>query len=353
MTPAYRILADGRDASAAFRGRLLSLRLSETSGAQADSAAIRLDDSGPRETGGGIALPRTGAVLTISLGYAAVENPAAEATDGPQSGLVEMGRFIVDEIKLAGPPAALALRAKAADLRASLKQRKTRSWDDTTIGKLTSAIAGEHGLRRGVDKDLYGAALPHIDQIDESDMHLLSRLGRQYGAVAKQAGQYLLFVRRGKGRSASGERIAPVTIEPRRVGGYSAVFADRGKYAAVEAHWHDLRTGRRNTAAAGGAGGPRHVLRESCADERTARLTAQAKLAELNRGKGTLSLTLAPGNPRVHAETPLMLSGFREGLNGAWIAAQVTHELGAGGYVTRIEAETPADAPTPAEHGAA
>lgn len=344
MSPAYRIVADDRDASAAFRGRLLSLRLTETSGPQTDSLAGRLDDRGPRGAGGGLALPRTGVVLAVSLGYEAAANRTDRAAGAPRQGLVEMGRFVVDEIEIAGPPAALAFRAKSADLRASLKQRKTRSWDDTTIGKLMAVIAGEHNLLRGVGEDLYGIALPHIDQIDESDMHLLTRLGRQYDAVAKQSGEYLLFVRRGVGRSAAGKRIEPVTLAPRRVGNYRAVFADRGRYAAVEAHWRDVRTGRRNTVTAGGAGEPRYVLRDNHIDEETALQTAQAKLAALNRGKGTLSLTLTPGNPRVHAETPLTLSGFRGGIDGAWIAAQVTHEIDGGGYVTRLEAETPADA---------
>ena len=67
---------------------------------------------------------------------------------------------------------------------------------------------------------------------------------------------------------------------------------------------------------------------------------AQAKLNALSRGNVTISLTLKPGDPTVAAEARLTLSGFRTGVDGEWIATQVTHEVGSSGYTTRVEAET-------------
>ena len=45
----------------------------------------------------------------------------------------------------------------------------------------------------------------------------------------------------------------------------------------------------------------------------------------------------------IGAETPLTLTGFREGVNGRWIATRVTHETSASGYSTQVEAETPTE----------
>ena len=47
-----------------------------------------------------------------------------------------MGAYTVDELELSGPPQTLTIRARAADLRQSLKAPKTRAWDATTLGAL-------------------------------------------------------------------------------------------------------------------------------------------------------------------------------------------------------------------------
>ena len=77
------------------------------------------------------------------------------------------------------------------------------------------------------------------------------------------------------------------------------------------------------------------------ADEATARAAAQARLDVLKRGAATLALTLKPGRPAVSAERPLVLSGFRSGVNGRWISTRVSHDIDNSGYSTRVEAETP------------
>ena len=90
-----------------------------------------------------------------------------------------------------------------------------------------------------------------------------------------------------------------------------------------------------------GDGEPVYALRDDHADEATARAAAQARLNVLKRGSATLGLTLKPGVPVVSAESPLTLSGFRNGVNGLWIAARVSHEIDNSGYCTRVEAGTP------------
>ena len=176
MTPAYRVLADDNDITTAIRHRLLSLRVTDEAGYQSDAVEIQLDDRSNK-----IALLRKGVKLDVALGYEEI-------------GLAAMGLFAVDEIELNGPPDAFTIRAKAADMRGSLKQHKTRSWDQTTIGSLVAAIAAEHGLESRVGETLASVAIEHIDQTEESDLNLLTRLSKQYDAVAKPAGGSLLFV---------------------------------------------------------------------------------------------------------------------------------------------------------------
>ena len=323
MTPAYRILADDNDITTAIRHRLLSLRVTDETGYQSNAVEIELDDRG-----GAIHLPRKGATLEVDLGY-------------EETGTAKMGSYTVDEVELSGPPDTLTIRAKAANMLSTLKQHKTRSWDDVTIAELVDSIAADHGLEPRVSESIRAiTARRHIDQTEESDMHLLKRLSEDYDAESKQAGRQLLFVKRGQGKSATGQQVTPATLSREQTSDHRVTLADRGKFQAVRAHWYDMETGERTEVQAGD-GEPAYTLRENYIDEVTARQAARSKLDTLQRGTATPSLTLKQGSPVIGAETPLTLTGFREGVNGRWIATRVTHEISSSGDSTQVEAETP------------
>ena len=265
--------------------------------------------------------------MLVELGY--------EAT-----GRVSMGRYAVDEVEMSGPPRTLIVRATAADMRSGAKQRKTRSWDQVTIGDLVATIARDHGLEARVASGLAGITLPHVDQTDESDLHLLTRLGEKYDAAARPAGGRLVFTRRGAGMSATRGAVTAVKINREAAGDWRVVFDDRRRYGAVKAYWYDKAMAQRTEVTAG-SGEPVYALRDDQVDETTARYAAQARLDALNRGAVTLSLSLRPGIPTVSAEGALTLTGFREGVDGRWIVTSVVHEIEAGGYATQVEAERP------------
>ncbi len=321
MTPAYNILADHQDITSAIRDRLLSLTLTDKAGMKSDTVELRLDDRD-----GHVALPRKGAELNVSLGY--------------EQALVKMGLYVVDELELSSPPATMVIRAKAANMRASLKAHKTRAFDKTTLGTVVKTLAAEHGLEARVGDALADMSLSHLDQTEESDLHLLTRLARQYDAVAKPAGGYLLFVPRGEAKSASGKTLPDIALGPHQVSDYRVTLADRDKYGAVIAKWHNTTSGE-HTEIKTGEGKPIYTLRHTYPDAETASAAARARLDTLNRGQAKISLTVTPGNPYLAAEAKLTLTGFRDGINGHWIATQVDHALSNNGYATRVQAEIP------------
>jgi len=81
-------------------------------------------------------------------------------------------------------------------------------------------------------------------------------------------------------------------------------------------------------------------LRHDYRDATAAHDAAEAKLATLQRGVGTLSLTL-PGVPQARADMLLDLTGLRDQIDGTWYINRAEHQMGKGGYTTRIEAEVP------------
>ena len=321
MTPDFKILADSQDVTAIIRDRLLSLSVTDVAGIQSDTVEIRLDDRAPH-----IDLPRTGAELAVSLGYR-------------ETGLARMGLYVVDEVGLSGPPDSLIIRAKAANMRKAFKAPKSRSWDGITIGDLVATIAAEHGYTAKVAESLAAVAIGHLDQSEESDLHLLTRLAKDHGAVSKPAGGLLLFVPKGEAKSASGIKLESVTCRCSDLTRHNVTIAERGKYAAVQARWRDLQTAQ-DVVITVGEGEPVFVLRHSYPDAAIATAAAKAKLEAFERGAATISGS-TPGNNKLMAEGTLTLSDGRLGLVGAWLLKQVTHVIDNGGYRCDCEGETP------------
>lgn len=320
MQPTYRILADNQDITAAIRDRLLLLRLTDAAGIQSDTAEIRLDDRDHA-----IALPATGASLDIALGYR-------------ESGLASMGKYTVDEMELEGPPDVMAITAKAADMKRSMKEPRTQGWDQVQLGDVVTTVATQHDLAAVIDPDLAGIMIPHLDQTAESDMHLLRRLASDYGATMKIANGRLIFMLKGAGKTASGKALPGATITRSDVTGWRVTLADRGKYGAVTTTWQDV-AGAETRAVTAGAGEPVFTIRKTYADQMAAEAAAKAKLAEFARGEAKLSLTL-PGRADLFVEAPLSVTGIRPGADGDWLIERVTHTLDTSGWITRVEAST-------------
>lgn len=319
--PTFRVVANGDDITAAIRERLVSLSITDEAGMESDSLTIDLADTAPH-----IRLPSTGAEVRVWLGY----KPAVEY----------MGLYVVDGLTLSGPPNAISIKASGAPFERSkgysqLQTRRTRSWTPRTVGELVKEIAGVHGLRPAVADSLSETALQHLDQMDESDMHLLTRVAKEHGAIAKANGGALLFVKQGEGKTVSGKVLPTITVTPEDVTSWTVDISGRTNYRSVVAIWRDVASAK-DVEETVGEGEPVMRIRNAYPNKEAARHAARSKLDAFQSGKRTLSLTM-PGNPSIRAESRLMLSGFRVGVAGEWSVIKATHKLGSGGYVTEVE----------------
>ena len=320
MTPDFQILADQQNVTEVIRTRLLSLRVTDEAGIESDTCEIELDDRN-----GEIEWPRLGANLEISLGYT--------------NQLTPLGSYIVDEVEHSGPPDTMVIRAKATDMRASLKAPKSRSWDQVTIKDVVSTIAADHGYDPRVSDAVAEIPINHIDQTDESDIHLLTRLAKDYGAVSKPAGRFWLFVERGQAKAASGIDLPTVEIQRTSIISHRLTQAERSKYNSVVAYWYDATEARRLPVVAGD-GEPSFFLKHDYPDQQRALSAATSKLQDLERGVQNLSLSLI-GNTALFAEGRITINGLRSPINDDWVIQRVNHQLSAEGFSTQLDAVTP------------
>lgn len=321
MTPDYKILASGEDITARIATRLISLSLSDEAGFKSDKLEITLDDQDNQ-----IALPRTGITLEVHMGYR-------------ETGLVPMGSYVADEFTVKGPGDVLIIRAKAANLGSTFKSQKTREWDNVSIKDIVRKVAGEHGFKAQVSEAFRAVLYPHLDQTDESDMNLLTRLARELGAIATVKGETLLFLGRGEGRTASGQVMGAYDVEQRDCTNWNMTFTTRSNFSSVEAGWHDTHSGTRKIVTKG-TGTPVKRLRHVFASQAEAERAAQAKLDTLARCDERLSLEM-PGNPLLAAESRIRTWGFREGVSGTWSIRSARHRIASQGFTTSIETERP------------
>jgi hypothetical protein len=320
--PDFSLSADGNDITAVMQRNLISLTLTDNAGSESDRLAITISLPETMVT------PKKGAVLRLGLGF--------------NGELIDKGQYVVDEVTSSGPPRRVQIVANAAPMdnrkqSANLQTQKTRSFDDVTLGDLVKTVASGHGLVPRVNSELDRIKIDHVDQVGESDMNLLTRLAKRYGAISKPANGYWLFLKEGEGKSASGKTLTNITIQPHQVTHWQCRFSSRNDVRRVVATYHDLETGDTKEVSTG-VGEPefRIVFKYPNYEEAETAVLSRAK--SVKAGSDTLDITM-PGRSSLMAliaEGHITLDGFGDIEDGQWRVKSVEWSLSESGLQLRI-----------------
>ncbi|WP_017477239.1 phage late control D family protein [Pseudomonas sp. PAMC 26793] len=321
--PAFRLTVDGLDIAQLISPRLMSLELTDNRGVEADQLSITLSDHD-----GLLSIPPKGAVLRLWLGWS-------------DTGLVDKGTYTVDETEHSGAPDVLSIRARSADLRKGLKTKRERSWSNTTLGDVLGDIAIGNGLTATIAGALDGLPILQLDQANESDANLISRLGEEFDAVASVKAGCLLCLPAGGGKTASGLDLPHITLTRADGDQHRYLQADRDSYDGVRAYYYDVNSAKKQEAIAGG-GDNLKDLRHTYSDQQSALRAARAEFRRLQRGSATLSYNLAMGRPDLIPELTYTLQGVKAEIDEIiWYGGNVQHSLSAdGGYTVSLELES-------------
>lgn len=321
--PAFRLTVNGKDIAKSISPRLTSLQLTDNRGLEADQLSLSLtDDDGLLE------IPPRGAVVKLWLGWS-------------DTGLVYKGSFTVDETEHSGTPDMLNIRARSADLRNGLKTKRERSWNTTTLGQILSDIASANDLKTNIAAAVAERAVAHLDQANESDANMLTRLGEMHDAVITVKAGCLVCLAAGGGKTASGSALPHITLTRRDGDGHRFLQADRDSYDGVKAYYYDVGSTKKQEAIAGG-GDKVKDLRHTYSDLDSALRAARSELNRLQRGSATLSYNLAKGRADLIPELTYSLRGIKGEIDAiVWYGGNVQHSLTAdGGFTTSLELES-------------
>ncbi len=282
-----------------------------------------------------MAVPRKGVTLSLAMGWL--------QGAGLPVGLVDKGRFKVDEVSLSGPPDIVTVRARSADFTDAFRTRRERSFVAQSLGSILATIAADNGLTARVDATLAARTVPALGHTARSDAALLALLGRRYDAVATVKAGFLILAPIGKGKTASGAAIPAETIDRSQTGSFDYKSEDRGNYNGCTAVWHDKPSASRHsvTVGDGGTGSPKR-LRRVYHNETDARAAAEAENNRTRRGKTTMNIPLPLGRPDLYPDRPITLTGWKTDITGhAWLLAKASHTMdGQGGLSSRLTLET-------------
>lgn len=317
----------GDDLTAELAKRLLTLTLTESREDAADKLDLVLDNSD-----GKIPPLRKGVTLVLRLGW----RQGADVTPG----LVDKGRFVVDEIEKAGPPAQLIIRARSADLTGAYRKRRNKAHKNTTLGQVVTRIARANGYTARVHASLSGKPIAFAEQAGRSDMAFIRDLGKRFDATATIKNKLLLFAPIAKGQVASGQTLPALVLTPASGGQWRFTTQQREQYDGAEAQYHDRAGARRRTAKTGGTKNPKR-LKRVYATEGDALQAAEAEQARQARGVHAFDFDLALGDAAIVPERPVTLQGWDSEIDGiAWVVKQATHTFGPDGLRTRIQLES-------------
>jgi phage protein D len=323
---AWDVTLDGVSLTSTIAPRLISLRLSERRGEEADELEIVVHDHD-----GLFAPPPQGSILRVSLGW-------LQGT-GVTPGLVDKGGFIVDELSWEGPPDRVSIRARSADFKNSFRTRINQVWKDTTLGAIVAAIAGRHGLVPRCHAELADQSVTAAEQGNKSDMQFLRDLARRYDATSTVKAGALIFVPIGATTTATGAALPTGQISRSDCSRYSwkRCARDKGQDGA-EAQYHDTKAGKRETVSTGGTNKKR--LKRVYASKADADAASKAEHQRLQRASASLDLDLSLGNPLLIPGMHVTVSDFKPHVDAAkWLIASADHQMDGRGLSTRLQLE--------------
>lgn len=319
--PICKLVVDGTDITQAIEKRLDSIRLTDNRGMEADTLDISLSDHD-----GALAIPPRGAKIDLWLGWTT-------------SGLVYKGSYTVDETEHSGAPDVLSIRARSADLRETLKTKREQTWKDATLREILTTIALRSQLDLKIAPSLGDQLIAHLDQANESDANIISRLAEQFDAVIGVKAGCLICGVTGAGKTSSGLSLPHITLTREDGDGHRFLQADRNSYSGVKAYYYEQNSAVKKEAIAGG-GENLKELRHTYADQQSALRAARSEMARLLRGTATLSYQLALGRPDLIPELTYSLIGVKDEIDAiTWLGSSVSHEYSSNGYTTSLELE--------------
>ena len=291
--------------------------LTDMRAGEADSLTIHIEDKDDT-----FELPDKDSEITLAIGH-----------EG--SPLVDKGVFYVTGRGYSLSPDCIKVYAKSANFKGAINQPRSQAYEDKKLGAIIEEIAGRHKLEPVIDPGLQSFAVERLDQKDESDGHLLTKLGRRFGAIATIKNNRLLFSPISRGRKITGGELQEKVWT--RTDFHTFSWTDNQDDAEIkfcEARYRDQDKAKTITVKyPESASGKSTRLAEIYPNQAEAQKAAEAEFRRKSDGKHTIRAILREIDASIISETPFQIDGMKPEIeNNRWIVTTVTYTLSDGLY---------------------
>lgn len=340
-TPTFRVSYLGTDITEDIRPSVVGLSITDNLEGKADDLKIEVENTDLRWLDQW--LPGEGDRVAVQLGYA-----------GPPEDLSPTVEFEVDEPSWTGTPDMLRLGGVAVPVTASLREKRSKAYEDVTLRGIAQQIANRHGLE--LVGDIPEITFKRISQKEQTDLAFLRKLAEEHGVVFKvESARRLVFF-----RIESLEQGATVLAIARAPSDADTAAADAtnsgqllyperydlkrkaaGTYKAAQISYQDAETGDfiQYTVDLDGNEVPEPseeeegavssestlTIRERVESVEIARIRAIEALKRANRARVEIGLNLE-GHTLLAAGIVIQLTGWRR-LDGRYLLEKVTHTI--------------------------
>lgn len=208
-----------------------------------------------------------------------------------------------------------------ADISA-LREDKTRTFKDTTLGDVVREVMSPHGYDVKVEPFFESIPIPHVNQEQENDDAFISRLVERHDAVSKPIDNKYIVAKAGNTKLFSGDDMPPIVIEHGEILSGDLDHPSKRVFKGVKANWQTVETGLSGEVVVGVA--PFKTIKTQFKTEEEARDRATGELYRVVRKGQSMSLEIQ-GRGDVFAESILSISDpINLRFGGDWSTDRVT-----------------------------
>ena len=318
---------NSKDISTDIAAFFKSFSVREVMSDEADSAEITLQDRD--ELWQGDWLPDRGAMMDITL-HMDNWNGDEQAQDLP------LGKFEVDEIANSGPPNEAKIKLISIPTASNLRGiEKTRAWEKAKLSQILKDVAEGANMEQHFDaKD--DPVLERAEQSEQTDLSFLQKLCKDAGLALKVTDNTVVIF-----DIAEYEKADPVmTIKKKQQSliSFDCKTTIHNIYKACHVKYKHSQKDKMiefTFTDPNRKEGQILQINQKVDSVEEAEKMAKKKLHEKNLEETSASLTMI-GNFALLASNTVELSGFHK-YDGKYLIKQSTHDVGTGGYTTKIE----------------
>ena len=301
VTPTFLLTVNGKDVTSSIKENLIKLEVTDYANLKSDEMVL--------EVLGAFNIPKEDDRIELWIGY-------------EETGVWFVGSYIVQALPF--NQTSTTVRATSTDFTKKLKEKNTKAYKEKSVKEIVEEIAGRNQL--SIKCDIL-EPIVYMLQKDESDLHFLTRLAKEYGAIFKIKKDIMVFYKK--------EETRKIFLSLSECSSYSGEWKKREKYSSVECKWHDSIENKAKSVTAG-SGEPILTIEEYFIDEAAAQVRAEKELAEQQRKEFAGSLSIYGQD--IVAGAKLLLYGDSRIEGKEFSVTKVTHSLGSG-YVVGVEFE--------------